>query len=58
MFGCMGNRTFTGLADSQMYFVVPGPSWGKVVDALTATVESNRAMGAHYDKQAALFPIL
>jgi uncharacterized protein (DUF169 family) len=57
-FGCKGNRTFTGLDDSQMYFAVPGAAWSKVVDSLTATIESNRAMGAHYDRQAALFPIL
>jgi uncharacterized protein (DUF169 family) len=57
-FGCKGNRTFTGIDDSQMYFVVPGASWQKVVDALSATIESNRAMGAHYTRQAELFPIL
>ncbi len=57
-FGCKGNRTFTGIDDSQMYFVVPGASWTKVVDALSATVESNVAMAAHYSSKQALFPIL
>jgi uncharacterized protein (DUF169 family) len=57
-FGCKGNRTFTGIGDSQMYFAVPGEAWPKVVDSLGATVESNRAMSAHYDRQAELFPIL
>ena len=57
-FGCKGNRTFTGIDDSQMYFVVPGAAWQKVVDSLAATVESNLAMGAHYAHKAELFPIL
>lgn len=57
-FGCKGNRTFTGIDDAQMYFVVPGAAWQKVVDSLSATLDSNRAMGAHYAHKAELFPIL
>ena len=57
-FGCKGNRTFTGIDDSQMYFVVPGAAWDKVVDALAATVAANQMMATHYESKKALFPIL
>lgn len=57
-FGCKGNRTFTGINDSQMYFVVPGAAWGKVTGELAGTLASNVAMGAHYAHKAELFPIL
>ena len=57
-FGCKGNRTFTGIDDSRMYFVVPGAAWGKVTGELAGILESNQAMGAHYSRQAELFPIL
>jgi uncharacterized protein (DUF169 family) len=57
-FGCKGNRTFTGLDDTQMYFVVPGAAWSKVTGELAGIAESNRAMGVHYAHKAELFPIL
>ena len=57
-FGCKGNRTFTGIDDSQMYFVVPGAAWSKVAGELAGTVASNVAMGEHYAHKAELFPIL
>jgi uncharacterized protein (DUF169 family) len=57
-FGCKGNRTFTGIDDSLMYFVVPGQAWTKVANALAETLKSNQAMGAHYAGKAAQFPIL
>lgn len=57
-FGCQGNRTFTGIADGQMYFVVPGPAWEKLADALGPVLAANRTMASHYDGKAEQFRIL
>jgi uncharacterized protein (DUF169 family) len=57
-FGCKGNRTFTGLDDSQMYCVVPGKHYEAVARELAATIASNEAMGAYYEGRKSQFPIL
>lgn len=57
-FGCQGNRTFTGIGDAEMYFVVPGAAWPKVVEALGPVLAANRAMASHYDSKAEQFRIL
>jgi uncharacterized protein (DUF169 family) len=38
--GCMGNRTFTGLPDEEMYVCIPSSHWGTV---LTKSIEIGRA---------------
>jgi uncharacterized protein (DUF169 family) len=48
-FGCIGNRTYTGLEESELYISVPGDQWGKVVDALGEIVEANATMQSHYE---------
>lgn len=57
-FGCKGNRTFTGLGDDEMYVAIPGAKWPAVEAALDAIEVANHSMAAHYQSQAALFPIL
>lgn len=57
-FGCRGNRTFTGIADGQMYFVVPGAAWGKLAAAIEPVLAANRTMASHYDGKAEQFRIL
>lgn len=57
-FGCKGNRTFTGIGDGEMYFVVPGAAWPKVTEALGPVLAANQAMASHYDSKAAQFRIL
>ena len=46
--GCKGNRTFTGLADEEMYVVIPGDKWEAVIEKLTEAHEANVAMGNYY----------
>jgi uncharacterized protein (DUF169 family) len=47
-FGCMGNRTFTGLPDEELYVAVPGHKWEAVVEQLRLTIGANEAMAAYY----------
>lgn len=47
-FGCQGNRTFTGLPDSEMYVCIPGAQWEAVAAQVASVVAANDTMGAHY----------
>ena len=52
-FGCKGNRTFTGLPDSELYVSIPGDRWPAVAEQIARVHTANAAMGAYYaDKQA------
>jgi uncharacterized protein (DUF169 family) len=57
-FGCRGNRTFTGLSDSELYFAVPGSHWTAFQDSLAAITEADGKMTAHYQQHQSLFPIV
>jgi len=57
-FGCRGNRTFVGLPEHEMYFVVPANKWSAVSESLRVILRANEAMGAHYDGKKQHFPIL
>lgn len=57
-FGCRGNRTFTGIGDGEMYFVVPGEAWPRVAASLEPVLTANQAMASHYDGKAQQFRIL
>ena len=46
--GCKGNRTFTGLADEEMYVAIPGDKWEAVTEKLAEVQQANVAMGNHY----------
>lgn len=43
-FGCVGNRVYTGLTDSEAYFAIPGPELGKVEERLRVIVHANDAL--------------
>jgi uncharacterized protein (DUF169 family) len=53
--GCKGNRTFTGLADDEMYLAFTGPRWARVAPQLADIVASNRKMEAHYSAHRGQF---
>lgn len=57
-FGCKGNRTFTGLDDSQMYCVIPGKHYDAVAAELATILASNGAMATYYEGKKAQFPVL
>jgi uncharacterized protein (DUF169 family) len=54
--GCKGNRTFTGLADEEMYVAIPGDKWEALSAKLAEAREANVAMGKHYSDRRKLFP--
>jgi uncharacterized protein (DUF169 family) len=49
-FGCIGNRTYTGLPDSELYLSVPGASWDAVAAAAEEIVGANASMEAYYQQ--------
>ncbi len=57
-FGCKGNRTFTGLADEEMYVCVPAGQWVAVTRQLERIHAANGAMEAYYREHQRKFPIL
>jgi uncharacterized protein (DUF169 family) len=42
--GCIGNRVYTGLEDSEGYFAIPGGAVAKVEERLRAIVRANREL--------------
>ena len=47
-FGCAGNRTFSGLPDSQMYICIPGNLWHATPEKVADVCQANALMRAHY----------
>jgi uncharacterized protein (DUF169 family) len=51
--GCIGNRVYTGLGDDELYFTIPGPRVGDVVERLEAVLHANRELeGYHQGRRA------
>ncbi len=46
--GCIGNRVYTGLADDQLYYVLPGMHLPAVVDKLAVIVTANRELEKYH----------
>jgi uncharacterized protein (DUF169 family) len=53
--GCMGNRTFTGLPDEELYVCIPGGQWSVLVSKLEEIAKANAAMQQHYRNHKAQF---
>jgi len=53
--GCMGNRTFTGLSDDELYVCIPGAHWPKMVSKLTEIGKANSDMQQFYKNHQAQF---
>jgi len=55
--GCIGNRIYTGLADDELYFALPGKHLAAVTEKLATIVEANRQLESyHRAKLASLTP--
>jgi uncharacterized protein (DUF169 family) len=46
--GCMGNRTFTGLPDEELYVCIPGSQWAVLLAKLTEIGKANSEMRQFY----------
>lgn len=52
--GCIGNRVYTGLADDELYFVLPGKHLSIVTEKLAAIVEANRQLETYHRQRLAV----
>jgi uncharacterized protein (DUF169 family) len=55
-FGCIGNRVYTGAADTEAYFAIPGPQLGAVEDHLAVIVRANQALETFHRGRAGTTP--
>jgi len=53
--GCMGNRTFTGLPDEELYVCIPSGHWSTVLTRSTEIGRANSAMKQFYRNRQAQF---
>ena len=52
-FGCVGNRVYTGAADDEAYFAIPGPQLAKIEASLAVVVRANEQMESFHRARAA-----
>src|SRR5215470_4450977 len=50
--GCIGNRVYTGLADDELYFALPGEHVEAVTEKLAAIVQANRELENYHRTRA------
>jgi uncharacterized protein (DUF169 family) len=55
--GCIGNRTFTGLPDEELYVCVPGGHWSSMISKLREIGKANAEMQQQYRSHQAQFAI-
>lgn len=51
--GCIGNRVYTGLGDTELYFTIPGSALTRVVERLAAIVHANRELQRYHEGRRA-----
>jgi uncharacterized protein (DUF169 family) len=49
--GCVGNRIYTGIADTDLYTVIPGERLQAVADALGTIVSANEALTEYHERR-------
>jgi len=54
-FGCVGARTYTGLAPSEVVLTIPGHEFAGLVERLQTTVAANAALAPFHQQQKARF---
>jgi uncharacterized protein (DUF169 family) len=47
-FGCIGNRVYTGLTETEGYYAIPGPKMHDVLRKLPVILDANRALEAFH----------
>ncbi len=55
-FGCVGNRVYTGAADHEAYFAIPGAQLTAVVERLAVIVHANQELEKFHRARAAATP--
>ena len=54
-FGCVGARTYTGLASSELVLTIPAANLAGLVERLQITVAANEALAPFHEQQKATF---
>jgi uncharacterized protein (DUF169 family) len=49
--GCIGNRVYTGLADGEMYAVVPGSDLARLADELETVADANAQLAQYHQSR-------
>ncbi len=52
-FGCVGNRVYTGAADTDAYFAIPGSHIDAIEESLAVIVRANSALKTFHQERAA-----
>lgn len=52
-FGCIGNRVYTGLEDSELYFAIPGSKVAEISQELEKIVKANQALESFHQSRCA-----
>jgi uncharacterized protein (DUF169 family) len=52
--GCIGNRVYTGLADNELYFALPGASAARVFEQVETMLAANAALETFHRQRAAV----
>jgi uncharacterized protein (DUF169 family) len=47
--GCIGNRVYTGLGDTELYFTIPGSRLPDVVARLETVIHANRELQQYHE---------
>jgi uncharacterized protein (DUF169 family) len=55
-FGCIGNRVYTGAADTEAYFAIPGAQLDAVEENLAVIVRANQELEKFHRGRAAANP--
>jgi uncharacterized protein (DUF169 family) len=55
-FGCVGNRVYTGAAETEAYFAVPGSQLAAIEQSLAVIVRANEQLEAFHRARAAASP--
>jgi uncharacterized protein (DUF169 family) len=54
---CIGNRIYTGLADDELYYALPGKHMGLVVEKLATIINANRELESYHRARLAASPL-
>jgi uncharacterized protein (DUF169 family) len=55
--GCIGNRVYTGLADDELYFVLPGGQLASIVEKVATLVLANQELENYHRARQAANPL-
>jgi uncharacterized protein (DUF169 family) len=49
--GCIGNRTYTGLGEDELYVVVPGRDLERIVSQVSTIAQANAQLAQYHEQR-------